>query len=214
MTARSTLYSEIESSIVRELKTTMTVTGMGAGTLADLSIMHYNGEVDLSGNSLAEWEQVGAPCVVVAIEGIADEVLTQEGGRHPRSYWETLDIGIYCFDNALRADPQEAMDGFDATDRCRGIWKLMSDIRATLTGADLVDMSSVSLGWEGPKWTGARKIADGQRLQLWRLGCEYAGAVKFTLDTSALSPLTMIHGDFNEGNSTDPPDVEINVPLP
>ena len=212
MTARSTIYSEVENSIVRLLRAALGMSG--GGTIPNESILHYNGQMDLSGRSLAEWGQLAAPSIIVAIEGMSDEQMTQEGGRHPRSYWETLDIGIYCYDEGLRIDPQEAMEGFDATDRCRGIWKLFSDIRAVLTGVDLTTAAGVSLGWEGPIWTAARRIAEGERMQLWRLGAEYQGAVQFHLDTSALGALTKIHGDFNVIGSTNPPDVEIDVNYP
>jgi hypothetical protein len=203
MAVNTTEYSQVEDAIQTALRAALAYNN-------DSAIRVYNGDMDLTGRSTIEWAKLGPPCIVIAIENISDELLTEEGGRHPRSYWETLDIGLYLYDKSLRSR-QETMRGKSGVAAAPGIWKMFEDVRDTLTGLDLTS-GGTTLGWEGPVWNEFRPIAQEIGEQLWRQGVTYMGAVKYPIDTSTLDTLASIHGDFNvQPTTTFDPDLEKDI---
>jgi hypothetical protein len=201
MAGNTTDYSALEDFVVSTLQTALTYA-------PDANVINYNGDMDLTPEAFAEYGAAGRPVVVVAIENVGLEQLTQEGGKHPRVFWATAEVAIYLYDESLRGDKHEAMEGLSGVTRSPGIWKLMEDVQTALTGEDPVT-GSTSLKWEGPVWTSSAKIASGKGRQLWRLACDYEGAVEWQVDTSGLDDLGFIAGDFNvEPETAFDPDVE------
>ena len=217
MAVNSTDYSALEDAIRATL---IAAVGSGASSpyVQDEAIRVYNGDIDLDPESFSAWgKNVHGPRIIISIEGMSDEQLTTEGGRHPRRYWQTLDLGFYLYDESLRGldkipEGPESMRGLSGKDNAPGVWKMMSDTRAALTGY----VAAINtLGWEGPIFNTFRPVTQRNGKQLWRLGASYEGAVDYSIDTSGLDDLTLIHGDYNrEGSSLSPnPDLEDDINL-
>lgn len=211
MAVNSTDVSALEDAIKRKLDASLNVTN--GGYVPDRSILIYNGEMSLGNASLDEFAKLGSPCIVIAVEDIATDQLTMEGGRHPRTWWATVDVGIYVYDETLRGTRSEATRGLSGEDRSPGVWKLINDVAALLVGEDLTTALSVSLKWEGPTLTGQRKVAAEHGKQLWRCGYEYQGAIEYSIDTSGYDDLDLLHGDLNRTDQTTPfdPDLEVET---
>jgi hypothetical protein len=200
----STDYSELEDAVYDTLSAALNISN--SGYIPDADIKIHDGDISLAQESFSEWAKGRhGPKVVIAIEGIDDEEFTEEGGRHPRKTWQTVTVALYLYDESLRYTRSESRRGHSSKTNAPGIYKLINDVRATLTGY----VAAVhTLGWEGPFWQNANLKEKSQGQQLWRMECQYRGCVENTIDTSALDNLDEFNGDFNVSGSTRDPDVE------
>jgi hypothetical protein len=195
----TTDYSSLEDAVKA---TIVAVLGKAAGGyIPDASIMVYDDPVTLDAESFAEWGKgPHGPKVIITTGDIADEEFVEEGGVHPRKTWQTVTLEIYLYEESLRGN-RESTVGMSGVDNAPGIYKLINDVRAALTGY----VAAVNaLKWQGPFWQNARKVEKQQRRHLWRMECNYTACVQNVIDTSTLDDLSSVDADYNrEGDPTD-----------
>jgi len=208
MAVNATDYSALEDAVKA---TIVAAIGIGGTTpYVPLKAIRFNsGEVTLDPESIAEWcLNRHGPHIVIGVEGITDEEFVNSGGKHPRRTWQDVEIALYLYDEALRGrggDDSEGTRGRSGSTNAPGVYKMINDVRACLTGY----VAAVhTLKWQGPFWGNAMPVGTAQGKHLWRMTCKYRGAVVNVLDTSALDDIVDMDGDFNRIGSTGQPDVE------
>lgn len=199
MAINTTDYSALEDAVKA---TIVAVLGKAAGGyIPDASIRIFDDPVTLDEESFSEWGKTAhGPKVIITTSDVSDEEFVEEGGVHPRKTWQTVTTAIYLYDESLRGI-RESLVGMSGVDNAPGIYKLINDVRACLTGY----VAAVNaLKWQGPFWQNARQVEKEKRRHLWRMECKYIGCVQNVIDTSTLDDLSSVDADYNrEGDPTD-----------